>query len=267
MMKLFRYLFGLILLLCVIILVTHAATATKSRLDSGSYYTDPTTGMEFVLVKGGCYQMGNTFEDGYINEKPVHEVCVDDYYIGKFAVTQGQWKAVMGDNPSFYSSCGDNCPVESVSWDDAQDYIDKLSAQTGKKYHLPTEAEWEYAARSGGKKEKWAGTSDFKKIDDYAWLQDNSEKKTHPVGMKKPNGLGLYDMIGNVCEWANDGYDHDYYKKSPKMNPEGAYIDDVRVFRGGSWRTKPRRARATNRCAASTSIRCSGLGFRLAMTL
>lgn len=144
---------------------------------------DPTTGMEFVYVDGGCYQMGDTFGDGESNEKPVHEVCVDDFYIGKYEVTQGQWKAIMrdnplGDNPSKFDECGDNCPVESVSWNDAQAFINKLNNKTGKNYRLPTEAEWEYAAKSGGKSEKYSGGND---VDSVAWYKDNSEKKHIPL--------------------------------------------------------------------------------------
>jgi formylglycine-generating enzyme required for sulfatase activity len=112
--------------------------------------------MPFVFVKGGCYQMGDTFGDGKSDEKPVHDVCVSDFYMGKYEVTQGQWKRIMGNNPSSFSGCGDNCPVENVSWKDVQDFISRLNRQSGKRYRLPTEAEWEYAARSGGKREKWA---------------------------------------------------------------------------------------------------------------
>lgn len=145
---------------------------------------------DMVFVKGGCYQMGDTFGDA--DEKPVHEVCVGDLYMGKYEVTQGQWKAIMGNNPSYFKDCGDNCPVEDVSWDDAQNFIQKLNQKTGKNYRLPTEAEWEYAARSGGKSEKYAGTSSESELTDYTWHDKNaaSKAKTHPVGQKKPNGIG-----------------------------------------------------------------------------
>ena len=197
--------------------------------------TDSATNMEFVFVKGGCFQMGDTFGDGSSNEKPVHEVCVDDFYIGKYEVTQGQWKAIMGNNPSRFSDCGDNCPVESASWNDIQDFINKLNQKTGKNYRLPTEAEWEYSARSGGKNEKYAGTSNESELGDYAWYISNSGGKTHPVGTKQPNGLGIYDMSGNVWEWVSDWYDADYYKNSPKDNTKGPSSGSARVLRGGSW--------------------------------
>ncbi len=220
-----------------------STAAEKARAGKGKkiYWT---TGMEMVFVKGGCYQMGDTFGDGDSDEKPVHEVCVDDFYIGKYEVTQGQWKAIMGNNPSYFKDCGDNCPVEDVSWNDIQDFINKLNQKITPSiplnkgglrgmYRLPTEAEWEYAARSGGKSEKWAGTSNESELGDYAWYDKNSESKTHPVGQKKPNGIGLYDMSGNVWEWVNDWYDEDYYKNSPQNNPKGPNSGSLRVNRGG----------------------------------
>jgi formylglycine-generating enzyme required for sulfatase activity len=172
-------------------------------------YTDPATGMEFVLVKGGCFEMGDIYGDGYKNEKPVHQVCVDDFFMGKLLVTQKQWRAIMGNDPSFFKSCGENCPVEQVSSGDVQDYIRTLNQRSGKNFRLPTEAEWEFAARSGGKKEKWAGTNDQAELGAYAWYSANSGSETHPVGLKKPNGLGLYDMTGNVWEWASDWDDEE----------------------------------------------------------
>jgi len=131
-------------------------------------FKDPLTGMEFVGVKGGCYAMGDTFGDGNSDEKPVHRVCLSDFYVGKYEVTQGQREKVMGNNPSSFKG-GDNYPVENVSWYDVQEFISRLNRKTSMKYRLPTEAEWEYAARSGGKQEKWAGTSRESDIDDFAW--------------------------------------------------------------------------------------------------
>ena len=230
----------------------------------GKQFKDPVTGMEFVFVKGGCFEMGDTFGDGYSYEKPVHDVCVSDFYMGKYEVTQGQWEVIMGDNPSYFKNCGDNCPVENVSWNDVQEFIERLNSKTGKKYRLPTEAEWEYAACSGGKREKYAGTND--NPDDYAWHDSNSGKKTHPVGQKRPNGLGLYDMTGNVWEWCSDWCGEDYYASSPKDNPQGPSSGSYRVLRGGSWFYSPRVIRASNRGIDFPSFRLIYNGFRLLRT-
>ena len=206
------------------------------------------------------------FGDGFDWEKPVHEVCVDDFYIGKYEVTQRQWTAVMGNNPSIFKSCGDNCPVENVSWDDVQDFINKLNDITGGKYRLPTEAEWEYAARSGGKSEKFAGTSDPADLEDYAWFEDNSGRKTHPVGKKKPNGLGIYDMSGNVWEWVKDRFYDKYYEVSPHRNARGPESGSGRVERGGGWGSDARHVRAAYRGNDTSDVKGSGLGFRLSKT-
>ena len=231
-------------------------------------YTDTVTGMEFVLVKGGCYQMGDTFGDGYGNERPVHEVCLDDFYICKFKVTQGQWKAVRGNNPSYFKNCGDSCPVENVSWDDAQEFIRILNQRTGKAYRLLTEAEWEYAARSGGKREKWAGTSSESELGDYAWYSGNSGGQTHPVGQKKPNGIGIYDMSGNVWEWVQDMYSSDAYSFHSRNNPVYTGSGGGHAFRGGSWYYNPSGVRTTfrNHRTPVIIIRHHNIGFRLART-
>ncbi len=195
--------------------------------------TDPVTGMEFVFVKGGCFKMGDTFSVGEKDERPVHEVCVSDYYLGKYEVTQSQWKLVMGNNPSANKACGPDCPVEYVSWNAVQEYLRQLNGKSGIQYRLPTEAEWEYAARSGGKEEKWAGTNDEASLGEFAWYDKNSDTVMHPVGQKKPNGLGLHDMTGNVLEWCHDWYSENYYEKSPKNNPSGPASGEKRVMRGG----------------------------------
>jgi formylglycine-generating enzyme required for sulfatase activity len=233
--------------------------AAKTGSSSGSTYTDPTTGMEFVFVKGGCYQMGDTFGDGYEFEKPVHEVCVGDFYIGKYEVTQGQWRKVMGSNPSHFTGCGDNCPVEHVSWDDSQNFLGKLSEKGGKGYRLPSEAEWEYAARSGGKAEKYSGGND---LDSVAWYGSNSGSQTHPVGQKRPNGLGINDMSGNVWEWTGDWYGENYYGSSPRDNPRGASNGQYRALRGGSWYDAPQYARASYRIRGAPSGRGVNNGLR-----
>ncbi len=221
-------------------------------------------GMELVFVKGGCYQMSDTFSDVKDDEKPVHEVCVSDFFLGKYEVTQGQWKAIMmGNNPSDFKDCGDNCPVENVSWSDIQQFIQNLNRSTGTGYRLPTEAEWEYACRSGGKKERYSGTNDD--LDDYAWYDSNSGNRTHPVGQKKPNGLGLYDMSGNAWEWVQDWYNSGYYKNSPKNNPKGPSSGSDRVVRGGSRYDLPIYQRCSNRnYGYAPSGVYSNIGFRLA---
>lgn len=224
---------------------------------------DPVTGMEFVFIKGGTFQMGDTFGDGDSDEKPVHQVTVSDFCLGKYPVTQGQWQAVMGNNPSHFKK-GDNYPVEEVSWEDAREFIWKLNQQTGKNYRLPTEAEWEYGARSGGKKEKWAGTSKESELVAYAWYESNSGNQTHPVGQKKPNGLGLYDMSGNVWEWCQDWYGS--YPAGPLTDPEGPLSGSDRVVRGGAWDGLPCYVRSASRDGGAPSGRDDFIGFRLVRT-
>ncbi len=233
-------------------------------------YTDPVTGMEFVYVNGGCYEMGDTFGDGEKYEQPVHEVCVDDFYIGKYVVTQGQWEDVMGCNPSD-SKKGRNYPVESVSWNDVQEFIKGLNQSTGKRYRLPTEAEWEYAARSCGKRAKYAGTSVELEVDQYAWFKKNAEGCTHPVGQKKPNSLMVFDMSGNVLEWCEDNYSDVSYKKHKRKNPifiKKWYMDNSssRVLRGGGFGNDLDLMRVTARWGDSPDFRGSIYGFRLAST-
>jgi len=232
----------------------------------GKGYKDPVTGMEFIFVKGGCYDMGDTFGDGESDEKPVHNVCISDLYMGKYEVTQEQWKTIMDSNPSDFSFCGNTCPVEMISWDDTQEFIQKLNSKTGKSYRLPTEAEWEYVARSGNKKEKYAGTSSDSDLDSYAWYNSNSYDETHPVGQKKPNGIGLYDMSGNVYEWCQDWFSSDYYRKSPRNNPQGPSSDGNRVLRGGSWLNEQALLRVSDRNDEKPSVRHRRIGFRLLRT-
>jgi sulfatase modifying factor 1 len=231
------------------------APTTTSRV-----FIDPTTGMEFVLVQGGCFQMGDTFGDLSDRDKsPVHEACVSDFSIGKHEVTQSQWRRVMGSSPSHFSSCGDDCPVEKVSWNDVQEFISKLNLQSGKNYRLPTEAEWEYACRSGGKKEKYCGGDE---ADSVAWYEGNSESKTHRVGTKQPNGLGIYDMSGNVWEWVQDRYKR--YESGTQQDPAGPTSGDNRVLRGGGWNNSAWIVRAALRFNYKPDSRFNNQGFRLA---
>jgi len=158
-------------------------------------------------------------------------ISLDDFYIGKHEVTQRQWIAIMGYNSSRFK--GDNLPVENISWNDVQKFLKKLNEKTGEHYRLPTEAEWEYAARGGVKSQgyEYSGSNN---IDKVAWYRNNAGKITHPVGTKKPNELGIYDMSGNVQEWCSDWYGRKYYKKSPQNNPHGPSYGNSRVLRGGS---------------------------------
>jgi formylglycine-generating enzyme required for sulfatase activity len=210
--------------------------------------------------------MGDTFGDGAENERPAHEVCVKDFYIAKYPITQMQWTSTMGINPSREANCGFKCPVENVSWNDVQEFLAKLNRRTGKAYRLPTEAEWEYAARSGGKAQEWSGTKSAKELGDYAWYYDNSKFETHPVGSKKPNGLGLFDMTGNVWEWTSDRYDPGYYAKSPKDDPHGADTGEARALRGGYWGDLASFVRVARRIGMAPSTRGAGYGFRVVLS-
>ena len=216
---------------------------------------------DMVFVKGGSYKMGDIFGDGYSDERPVHDVSVDGFYIGKYEVTQGQWLEVMGSNPSINED-GLNYPVEGVNWNDVQKFIKKLNEITGRSYRLPTEAEWEYAARSGGKEEKWSGTSTESELWKYAWYGS----KINPIGSKMPNGLGIYDMSGNVSEWCQDWYDVEYYKSSPVQNPKGSSSGSYRVLRGGGWSDKLSFLRASKRFDENQDRRHDNIGFRLALS-
>ena len=219
--------------------------------------------IEMVYVKGGTFTMGATAEQGsdaYSDEKPTHSVTLSDFYIGKYEVTQAQWRAVMGSNPSNFQ--GDNLPVENVSWNDVQEFIKKLNAQTGKKFRLPTEAEWEYAAR-GGNQSKGYKYSGSNSISEVAWYDDNSRSKTHPVGQKAPNELGIYDMSGNVWEWCQDWYSSSAYSSSSHNNPTGPSSGSNRVLRGGSWDNAASHSRVSDRGNNSPDDRFNRGGFRL----
>src|SRR3990167_1066841 len=218
---------------------------------------------KMVLVKGGCFDMGDSFGDGDIDERPAHSVCVDDFYIGKYEVTQKEWSKVMGNNPSSFRSCED-CPVENISYLNIKEFMGKLNRMTGGKYRLPTEAEWEYAARSGGKKEKWAGMGNEEGLGECAWYMTNAGGRPYPVGQKMPNGLGLYDMTGNIQEWVADWYADDYYKTSSKNNPSGPPSSQYRVARGGSFLNKSWGSRTVIRYRFTQDDRGREFGFRLA---
>jgi formylglycine-generating enzyme required for sulfatase activity len=205
----------------------------------------------------GCTSEQSACDD---DEKPTHQVTLSDFQIGKYEVTQKQWTAIMGNNPSYFK--GDNLPVEQVSWNDVQEFIQKLNQKTGKTYRLPTEAEWEYAARdaSTGSAVLYSGSNN---IDEVAWYSGNSGSKTHPVGQKWANALGIYDMSGNVWEWCSDWYGT--YSSSSQSNPQGASTGTVRVLRGGSWNNDPQDCRVSNRDGYYPDYRDYRIGFRLAI--
>ncbi len=212
---------------------------------------------EMVFVEGGTFQMGSN--SGGPDEKPVHSVTLSSFNIGKYEVTQAQWKAVMGNNPSYSKDC-DQCPVESVSWNEVQDFIRKLNVQTSKKYRLPTEAEWEYAAK-GGKRSKgytYSGSNDLHAV---AWNADNSVKKTHFRGGKQANELGIYDMTGNVWESCCDGYSK--YNNCSETNPKVA--GQYPMIRGGGFESGGHYCRNTYRVRHSPVVRDFFIGFRLVL--
>jgi len=224
--------------------------------------------IEMVLIKGGKFKMGCPGEnEGCIgDERPRHEVKLGNFYIGKYPVTQKQWASVMGINPSHFDGEGwADLPVEQVSWNEVQEFIRRLNVMTGKKYRLPTEAEWEYASRGGvnGKGEKFSGHG-F--LDDIAWYDYNSGGKSHSVGVKKPNEIGLHDMIGNVWEWVDDWYDKNYYRESHVSNPKGPRRGMERVYRGADFGSSESHCRNSIRNFNKPGYRAINLGFRLART-
>ena len=223
-------------------------------------------GVKFTMkyVEGGAFMMGASNDDyeAYEDEQPTHKVRLDSYYMGETQVTQELWQAVMGYNPSHFK--GDRLPVEEVSWDDCQEFVKKLNAITGKTFVLPTEAQWEYAAR-GGNMSKGYKYSGGNNIDEVAWYSGNSNNQTHIVANKKYNKLGLYDMTGNVWEWCNDWYDDDYYSTSPQENPKGPSSGDDRVLRGGSWGNGDGLCRVSSRAYYDPDDRDDNIGFRLAL--
>ena len=223
---------------------------------------------EMVYVEGGTFRMGATEEQGddtFDSEKPVHQVTLSSYLIGKHEVTQALWDEVMGNNPSHNNQDGDY-PVGGVSWDGCQGFIKKLNARTGMRFRLPTEAEWEYAARGGDRSKgyKYAGSDN---LDEVGWYEDNSGKHTHPVGLKKPNELGLYDMSGNVWEWCEDWYGD--YTDEAQTNPAGPQSGKWghRVLRGGSCWFDARFCRVSYRFINDPGIRNDSYGLRLVLSL
>ena len=218
---------------------------------------------EMVVIPAGSFEMGSNES---ADEQPVHRVYVPSFLIGKTEVTQGQWKAVMGSNPSYFGSCGDDCPVERVTWNEAQVFAQRLSQKTGKQYRLPSEAEWEYAARAGSNT-KWSFGDNESQLGDYAWFSANSQNKTQRVAQKKPNAFGLFDMHGNVREWTQDCW-HDNYAGAPTDGSAWTTScnNNRRVLRGGFWGLYPADLRSANRDRISPDNRNFDYGLRLART-
>ena len=238
-------------------------------------------GVQFkmVRVEGGSFMMGATSEQGddaYDREKPAHKVTLDDYYIAETQVTQELWQAVMGATiqeqaqKGAYNTdlkgVGDNNPMYYISWDDCQEFIKKLNQITRRTFALPTEAQWEFAARGGNSSKgyKYAGSDNLNEV---AWFDDNSKSQTHPVKQKKTNELGLYDMSGNVWEWCNDWFDSNYYQSSPQHNPQGPTLGGDRVLRGGSWGNGARFCRVSHRCDYFPDYRNYHGGMRLSLSV
>ena len=252
--------------LFVIIAALLLATSCKknsNEINDGTFTVNGVT-FEMVSVKGGTFTMGCTSEQGGDcdgDESPAHSVTLSDYYIGKFEVTQKLWKAVMGSNPSYFK--GDDLPVEQVSWNDCKEFIGRLNQLTGANFRLPTEAEWEYAARGGANScgYKYSGSNI---IDDVAWYTSTTnDSGTKPVGTKSPNELGIYDMSGNVFEWCEDWYGG--YSEESQINPEGPSSGSDRMLRGGSWNGNARYCRVSSRSYYIPDYRYNSSGFRLAL--
>lgn len=239
-------------------------SSALSRI-SAEIWREPRTGMEFVRIAGGTFMMGCRDDDplAFGHEKPAHQVQVEDFWLARFPVTQFQWKTVMGSNPSHFIKTPEH-PVEQVSWDDVQRFLQKFNEypKAGGLFCLPTERQWEYAARSGGRDERYAGGAD---IGDVCWYKDNSDHSTREVGLKKPNGLGLFDMCGNVMEWCDDYFDEDAYRKAIKNIPASPRHVMERTVRGGAFNLDDRRCRTAARRRMAQGLKYVNLGFRVAI--
>lgn len=234
----------------------HPKANANNNLQKKSTYSVNGVSFEMIEVRGGTFEMGSE------QEKPIHKVTLSTYYIGKYEVTQELWKAVMGNNPSYFNA--ENLPVETVSWNECKKFIEKLNSLTGKSFRFPTEAEWEFAAR-GGNKSKNFQYSGSGIVSDVAWYSDNSGYKTHPVGTKQPNELGIYDMCGNVWEWCYDIWGD--YSSSAQTNPQGPkYHDNSHVIRGGSYKGDFKICRLSYRTHLYKDSPENYLGLRLALS-
>lgn len=235
----------------------------KMRDQTEKTWRDPVTGMEFIRVPGGCYEMGCGSWTGNCDNdsKPVHKVCLDEFWIGKYEVTLEQWTKIVAFRRPEIITDPDH-PVENISFNDAGEFIKLLNANRNDEsvFRLPTEAEWEYACRSGGKREIYAGSNEIERA---AWYRNNSDKRPHKVGTKEPNGLGIYDMSGNVREWCGDTYNGNAYNNHQSSNPIYQRDGLFRVVRGGGYNTVAFFCRSTSRFRLNPRDRRSGVGFRI----
>ena len=243
-----------------------SAVHAEAEMKPGKVFRDCLDCPEMVILPPGSFNMGSS-KGGH--ESPAHSVTIGKpFAIGKTEVTQGQWKAVMGNNPSDFDNCGGTCPVENVSWYDAKEFIQRLNSKTGKQYRLPSEAEWEYACRAGGRQE-YCGSDSLDSVGwygAYATPVGNSAKTTNRVATKQANAFGLYDMSGNVFEWVEDSY-HDSYNGAPTDGSAWSGDGAKRVLRGGSWFSVPSLARSAVRINVTPAYRDYDDGFRVARTL
>lgn len=250
-------------------ILVEVAPVPAKLSQSGFVFRDCAECPDMVVIPPGSFNMGS--ENGHPDERPVHRVTINRAFaMGKTEVTQAQWRSIMGNNPSEFKNCGDNCPVEKVSWDDAQEFIRKLNARTGKQYRLPSEAEWEYACLAGEQLE-YCGSANVERVAWYGTYENqagNSGNSTNPVATKQANAFGLYDMSGNVYEWVEDSY-HDSYIGAPSDGSVWQGDESKRVVRGGSWYYYPLFVRAAGRLWVPPAYRTSikDFGFRLVRML
>ena len=247
--------------------IVDAAPLLNSKTPApGDSWKEPLTGMPFVWVPAGCFQMGCQPDDDSctVDEKPRHEVCLNGYWIGKYEVTQQEWKEIEIDNPSHHQ-VDDDYPLEQASWVNIQQFINNLNETNDNRYifRLPTEAEWEYACRGGNNEQIYSGGNDILSLG-WHWTIEETNKQTYPIGQKKPNSLGIYDMSGNVWEWTADLYDDEAYQQNTtRHNPQVTGKGSCRVARGGSYHSYPKRLRCSARRAYPRKATNRYTGFRL----
>lgn len=247
----------------VILMACTPALAGDTRVTGPKLFRDCPNCPEMVVIPAGSFTMGSPAGEPF-EERPQHTVTLGrPFAIGKTDVTQGQWRALMGNNPSTFTTCGDTCPVENVSWNDAKDFIQKLNTKTGKTYRLPSEAEWEYACRAGGQ-QRYCGSDN---VDSVAWYSTNSGDHTHPAAQKQANAWGLYDMSGNVSVWVEDCYNVSYNGAPTDGSARTSGDCAHRVLRGGAWDADPQLVRSAWRDRASSAGRFDQGGFRLSRML